>query len=59
MMGKRIFAAMLALVLAGPVLAETPEEKGLRIAQSRDETGDDFSDVKTKMKMILINKSKA
>ena len=56
MMGKRIFAAMLALILAGPVFAETPEEKGLRIAQLSDKAGDDFSDVKTKMKMILINK---
>ena len=56
-MVKRLTLGLLALVLAAPVLAETPEEKGLRIATEGQEIGDGWVDSSNKMKMVLINKN--
>lgn len=53
---KLLMGAFLMSVL-GPVLAETPEEKGLRIVQEGEKSGDGWVDSSSTMKMILINKN--
>lgn len=55
-MVKNLIVGTLALILAAPVFAETPEEKGLRIAQEGENTGEGWVDESSTLKMILINK---
>lgn len=50
-------SASLALLMAVPVMAETPEEKGLRIAQEADARDTGFSDNTADMVMILKNRA--
>jgi hypothetical protein len=50
-----LWAALLAM-LAAPVFAETPEEKGLAIATEADRRGDGFGDTSATMQMILRNR---
>ncbi|MCP5368212.1 MAG: outer membrane lipoprotein-sorting protein [Hyphomicrobiales bacterium] len=57
-MTKRLIAAALVLAAAVPTfaLAETPEEKGLRIAKEADVSDAGFADFTANGKMILRNK---
>ncbi len=55
-MVKNLIVGTLALVLAAPVFAETPEDKGLRIALEGEKTGEGWVDESSTLKMILINK---
>lgn len=55
-MVKNLIVGTLALILAAPVFAETPEEKGLRIAEEGEKTGEGWIDESSTLKMILINK---
>ena len=48
---------LLASILAAPVWAETPEEKGLAIAVEADKRDQGWTDSKSEMKMILRNKA--
>lgn len=50
-------SAGLALLMAIPAMAETPEEKGLRIAQEADARDTGFSDSTADMVMILKNRA--
>jgi outer membrane lipoprotein-sorting protein len=55
---KRILFMFLLFLLLVPIVseAETPEEKGLNIAQEADRRGDGFQDSTATMLMILRNK---
>lgn len=55
-MVKNMFAAFIAVLMVTAAWAETPEEKGYRIALEADKQGDGYVDSVSKMKMILINK---
>jgi len=46
----------LALLAALPAAAETPEQKGLAIAQEADRRGDGYGDTRSTMQMILRNR---
>ena len=46
-------SALLALALLGPAAAETPEEKGLRLAQETEARDDGFGDSSTLLSMVL------
>jgi outer membrane lipoprotein-sorting protein len=51
-----MLVALLAIVVAQPAAAETPEEKGLAIAKEADRRNTGWGDSKTTMEMILRNK---
>lgn len=55
-MVKQMFAAFIAVFLVTTALAETPEEKGYRIAKDASDQGKGYVDSVSRMKMILINK---
>ncbi len=48
--------SLLSLAMAAPVLAETPEEKGLAIAVEADKRDTGFHDFKAELTMLLKNK---
>jgi outer membrane lipoprotein-sorting protein len=48
--------ALLVAALGVPALAQTPEEKGLAIAQEADRRGDGFGDTSVTLEMILRNR---
>lgn len=48
---------VLALTMATPVMAQTPEEKGLEIATQMSRQDDGFGDTTSSMTMTLINRS--
>lgn len=52
----KLLAAALAAGVAAPALAETPEAKGLAIAQEADRRNDGFGDTSATMQMILRNR---
>lgn len=54
---RKLFMGVLVMMTTAPVLAETPEEKGLRIAQDGEKVGHGWVDSYNTMKMILINKN--
>jgi len=56
-MKQLALVAGLGLCLSAPVMAETPQEKGLRIAQEADARDSGFSDVTADMVMILKNRA--
>ncbi|MGB1563901.1 MAG: outer membrane lipoprotein-sorting protein [Sinimarinibacterium flocculans] len=49
-------AALLSVLLANPAAAETPEEKGLAIAQEADRRDEGYEDSAATMQMILRNR---
>lgn len=53
---KLLAAALAATAVAAPALAETPEAKGLAIAQEADRRNDGFGDTSATMQMILRNR---
>lgn len=53
---KSALAALLLALAAPPVLAETPEEKGLAIATEADRRNDGFGDTSATMQMVLRNR---
>lgn len=53
---KYLPLALVLLIASGPALAETPEEKGLRIARQADKRDEGFGDFKAKMTMTLKNR---
>lgn len=53
---RAVVAALLAACIALPAAAETPEEKGLAIAQEADRRNDGFGDTSATMQMILRNR---
>ena len=52
----RILPALLLCLLPVSLLAQTPEEQGLAIAQEADRRDSDFGDFTSEVKMILRNK---
>ncbi|MBT3306101.1 MAG: outer membrane lipoprotein-sorting protein [Alphaproteobacteria bacterium] len=47
--------ALAVLVAAGPVVAETPEEKGFNVAAKSDRSDRGFTDSKVTLKMVMRN----
>ncbi|MCV6638851.1 outer membrane lipoprotein-sorting protein [Candidatus Albibeggiatoa sp. nov. NOAA] len=51
-----LFGLLLSLLSAAPVFAQTPEERGLEIAQEADKRDMGWQDMKSNMLMILRNR---
>ncbi|WP_353573145.1 outer membrane lipoprotein-sorting protein [Candidatus Albibeggiatoa sp. nov. BB20] len=51
-----LFGLLLSLLSAAPVFAQTPEERGLEIAQEADKRDTGWQDMKANMTMILRNR---
>jgi len=51
-----LFGLLLSLLSAAPVFAQTPEERGLEIAQEADKHDTGWQDMKANMTMILRNR---
>lgn len=53
---KKILGGLVFFCLISPALAETPQEKGLKIAKEADRRDEGYSDTVTVLKMILTNR---
>ncbi|MCB2264036.1 MAG: outer membrane lipoprotein-sorting protein [Candidatus Thiosymbion ectosymbiont of Robbea hypermnestra] len=56
-MNRRLVPILILLVFSPPLLAETPAEKGLRIAQAADRRDNGWRDQTADMTMILRNRA--